>query len=427
MDNLINSYEKAKNKKKKEEERENLLIKIFEIFGVNEKKIREDKKYLEEYDKKLRKKMGPKKPPKNEEIEEIIENFKLCIFGRMEKAGWRSKYFAYGPEIVEYFKKRGIDKDEWQRNLLSEGCYNSAYKSFLKNKFDEAIEEYKRALWHKSDNTSALNGLGICFLRIQKYDEAIEVFKLALKLEPNTIAYFLNLAGAYKGKNMFDEALKIYKKALEIDPDVPDIRFAMGTLIAERGNEEEGFGEMLKASAKKPEILENISKNFSRQKGDQIIDGAGTHYALGIEYLEKNQLLGLATKEFKKALEINPDHYGAHFNLGKIYLDKGRLKEAKSEFENALLIKPDSTEVQNSLVDVLRKLKLTLSEKKTRILKLIGKGDELKDLIKKISLDKYELQKYIRELKIDGYLVEVADTVKLTQIGKILVKMDLDL
>ncbi|MBU2567857.1 MAG: tetratricopeptide repeat protein [Elusimicrobia bacterium] len=51
-----------------------------------------------------------------------------------------------------------------------------------------------------------------------KYDEAVEEFKKALKVNPGSPEIFYNLGLVYESRNKPEEAIKMYKKALAIDP-----------------------------------------------------------------------------------------------------------------------------------------------------------------------------------------------------------------
>ena len=64
------------------------------------------------------------------------------------------------------------------------------------------------------------------------------------------------------------------------------------------------------------------------------------HYNLAIDYSQKGQPFD-AEKEYKNAIQANPDLYQAHNNLGAIYMRQGLLAKAETSFKNALTIKPD--------------------------------------------------------------------------------------
>lgn len=48
-----------------------------------------------------------------------------------------------------------------------------------------------------------------------------------------------------------------------------------------------------------------------------------------------------AIVEFKKALELEPDHYDAHYHLGIVYYAKGMIDESLTELKKAIDINPD--------------------------------------------------------------------------------------
>ena len=54
---------------------------------------------------------------------------------------------------------------------------------------------------------------------------------------------------------------------------------------------------------------------------------SGTHTNLESVYAEK-KMNDNALEEFKKAIELNPDDYVAHSNIGILYKQKGDIKKA---------------------------------------------------------------------------------------------------
>ena len=61
-----------------------------------------------------------------------------------------------------------------------------------------------------------------------------------------------------------------------------------------------------------------------------------------------------AIKSYKQALTIKPDYFGAHNNLGNIFLELGQLDAAADHFEWAVAYKPDYAEAYNNLGIVCR-------------------------------------------------------------------------
>lgn len=67
---------------------------------------------------------------------------------------------------------------------------------------------------------------------------------------------------------------------------------------------------------------------------------AKLHVDVGLNHFYKNRYLE-AYREFKAALEIDPNYPEAHYNLGRVYKLQGFLKEALVEFQLAVQLKPD--------------------------------------------------------------------------------------
>ena len=54
----------------------------------------------------------------------------------------------------------------------------------------------------------------------------------------------------------------------------------------------------------------------------------------------KKETLRESYKSYRKTLEINPDHIGAHYNLGAIYSKTGELNLAIKNYKKATSFKP---------------------------------------------------------------------------------------
>ena len=72
------------------------------------------------------------------------------------------------------------------------------------------------------------------------------------------------------------------------------------------------------------------------------------HYNLGLIYLRR-QDPSLARQSLKKAGELNPLHFGAHYQLGKLYRDAGLLDQALPCFLQARRLHPDKAFIHRYL------------------------------------------------------------------------------
>lgn len=85
-------------------------------------------------------------------------------------------------------------------------------------RYDLAIEAYRRALAADPAHVSAYNGLGASLLLSGRNAEAIEQFKAGLQIQPRSAALWNNLGYAYalSGENKLAEVA--YKQSLDLDP-----------------------------------------------------------------------------------------------------------------------------------------------------------------------------------------------------------------
>ena len=65
--------------------------------------------------------------------------------------------------------------------------------------------------------TPVFLNLGNAYMSRKKFDEAIQNYKKAIELDPKDASAFYNLGIVYKTQNKGDEAIQFYKKAIELD------------------------------------------------------------------------------------------------------------------------------------------------------------------------------------------------------------------
>ncbi|NIV96528.1 tetratricopeptide repeat protein [candidate division KSB1 bacterium] len=115
-----------------------------------------------------------------------------------------------------------------------------------------------------------------------------------------------------------EEAIAAYEKALELNSEHEDALYYLGGLYLEVGN--------LKKAKEAWIRLAEMNPNSAR-----------AHSQLGNLHLTLEQPeffdIAKAEDEFKKALEMNKEETGPLLNLGQIALLKGKLTDAKHNFE----------------------------------------------------------------------------------------------
>lgn len=102
---------------------------------------------------------------------------------------------------------------------------------FFNQRFNEAIEEYKKAIEADPGFSEAHLGLGDAHFGMKRYDEAISSFNTAITLSPTWAEAYSFKADALTAQKKFTEAIVVYKQALEFKTNYPRVFKILGTLL----------------------------------------------------------------------------------------------------------------------------------------------------------------------------------------------------
>jgi tetratricopeptide (TPR) repeat protein len=98
-----------------------------------------------------------------------------------------------------------------------EELYDEAVDLYADDKYDEAIEVYKRALDLDPRYTDAVHGLSMCYQAKGDLDSAIELTKRYIEQAPEDILAYTNLSMFYQRKGMIKEAETAGAEARRLD------------------------------------------------------------------------------------------------------------------------------------------------------------------------------------------------------------------
>ena len=200
------------------------------------------------------------------------------------------------------------------------GVLNAA----LANVPKPAVEEYDKGLESVSKGDSA---------------KAIDHLKRAVELYPNFGLALNELGVQYLKKGEFDKAAEVLTKALQISPEAAEPSLNYGILLLQQKK----FAEA------EVQLRDAVKKN----------DNAFTaHLYLGITLIHfKN--LSEAETELRKAVTLGGAKASqAHYYLGGVYWQIGKLREAADELETYLKLEPKAVNAE--------KLKNTIKELRSK-------------------------------------------------------------
>lgn len=169
---------------------------------------------------------------------------------------------------------------------------NDGHKAFGQNQYDTAIERYKKAIEKWRDNHSAWYGLAGSYAKKGNWKEAAEAAQNTVQIEPGVAMYQLMY-----GRTLFEKAVQ-------------------------------GAKETQAASQNK--------------KVDEI-----TPDLTGVSF-EKAQL------HLQEAVKLNDELWRAHYLLGSIYRETGKVREAAEEYSKALKPVPNEAAPWVALANLYR-------------------------------------------------------------------------
>lgn len=158
-------------------------------------------------------------------------------------------------------------------------------------------------------------------------DKAIEHFRRAVALHPNFGLALNELGVQYLKRGELDRAEEALVKVIQLSPDAPEPRLNYGICLLQQKK----FVEA------ETQLRESVKKN----------EHAFTaHLYLGITLISFKKYTE-AESELRRSISLGgPKASKAHYYLGGVYWETGRLKEAADELEVYLQLEPKATNAE---------------------------------------------------------------------------------
>jgi type IV pilus biogenesis/stability protein PilW len=147
--------------------------------------------------------------------------------------------------------------------------------------------------------------------------EAVELIEQALAEEPGSAQLHLFYGKVLFQTGRLDRAETAFRTALELDPYLTDAHNFLGVVLSEHGRSEEAEAEF------------RIALKDPAYPTPEMV-----YLNLGLLYAGQGRNDD-AIAELRRAVEINPRFYKAHFELASLLDREGRIEEAAREYEVA--------------------------------------------------------------------------------------------
>jgi len=226
-----------------------------------------------------------------------------------------------------------------------------AFKDMSLEKWNEAIDGFKRCLESVPDRPQILEAIASCYDGLEQYLEAAEYYEKALAVCPPShkfgLTYRLGIARGCAER--IDKAADAFRQCLEI-PGSEQVAEQISLILQGLQDIRDGKNE---ASAFRVQV--QLQRAFSDMEAERYQAAAdrleaiaridpenpAIFYNLGIvcAFLQREQE---ALAHFQRCVDLNPLYVQAWYNMGQICLVKqGDYAKARHCFERATAIRPD--------------------------------------------------------------------------------------
>ena len=225
-------------------------------------------------------------------------------------------------------------------------------------RFEEAIEEYRKALRADRPAGEARTNLGAALLRVGRPDEAAEVLAEAVTIQPVFASTYSNYGSALLALERFAESAEQFRAAMAIDPGLLDPHVGLGSALAAMNRTDEAIVSYRRAIELYPEaaiprrLLGElmISLNRSQEALEQYEvlvrltpDDARAVRGLGLAYFQMRQPQQ-ALPYLQRSVELDPSSARAWYSLSGAQAVSGRLDAAIQSARRAVTLARDAGE-----------------------------------------------------------------------------------
>ena len=202
-------------------------------------------------------------------------------------------------------------------------------------KLSEAIDTMKKAVEIEPDSAESLYYLGLIYEQGQQVQDAIESFEKSIDKNPKSADALEHLGQNLTVENRFGDAVVAFKKAADLDPK-------RARLWAEVADSEQQAGD-----------TDGAIRDFQKALA-QDATLTGVWSKLGVAYKDKDckGCKAKAMDALRHAAQVDPTDAVAHHELGYMYKDDGRRREAIAEFRRYIELRPDAGDLSTVQDDI---------------------------------------------------------------------------
>jgi len=186
---------------------------------------------------------------------------------------------------------------------VGSNAQSNIHEAFVESYGLEATGNYSSAIEkiveiYEEDSYDMNIRLGWLYYNLGNYPESKKYYGKAMRILPYSLEAKLGYVMPLAGLGLWNEVIEVYDEILKIDPQNTLVNYRMGAIYYERRQYEQAYN-----------YLENVT-NLYPNDYDSVVLFAWTHYQMG--------KLKEAKSLFSKALLIKPNDSSAQYGLSLI-------------------------------------------------------------------------------------------------------------
>jgi tetratricopeptide (TPR) repeat protein len=210
-----------------------------------------------------------------------------------------------------------------------------------------AAAEFRKAIALDPQAVTAPRWLAEVLLDADDLEGAEAALNAALALDPEAAPTLVTAAKLSALRGDHARTVELLEKVRARMPAATEVNYPLGQAYRQLGDMDAAERYLAQAGGVKASFDDPLLDGL-----DSLIQSAGAAINRGAKALSQGRL-DVAEREFRKAMELEPDNPSGHLNLGYVLAQKGDVAGALRALERAIALDPDDARANFNLASML--------------------------------------------------------------------------
>lgn len=232
--------------------------------------------------------------------------------------------------IVNWFPTPAQASGTGTSKFVAQIHFARADRLYDQKRYEQAIEEYSRAIWNDSSLVRAYANRGLAYANMKQYNQALADCDKSISLRPNPEAFSVR-AGIHYDMGSMELAIADSNKAIELTRNLASPYLTRAISYWKLGNYAQAVVDSNKAIMLEPDSPRQASAYNIR----------------GIAFLSDSKY-EKAVADFSRAVELDPRYVEAYYNRGITYKAQGIKDRALADLNRFIGLTSDMERIQKA-------------------------------------------------------------------------------